>query len=112
LGDYHKKESEENVIPHIDDHDKVTMKKKSGGDSEFEYYRGENNVARASMPHIVGDNSDSVEWLKKQMMITMDLNNVDGEEYTGSVNGSSSNYLSIRNVVVIAMALVATTLML
>ena len=45
------------------------------------------------------------------MMITMDLNN-DGEEYTGSVNGSSSNYLSIRNVVVIAMTLVATTLML
>jgi hypothetical protein len=88
------------------------MKKKSGGDDgEFEYYGGENNVARASMPHIVGDNSDSVEWLKEQMMITMDLNN-DGKEYTGSVNGSSSNYLSIRNVVVIAMTLVATTLLL
>ena len=112
MGDYHKKESEENVIPHIDNHDKVTMmKKKSGGDGEFKYYGGENNVARASMPHIVGDNSDSVEWLKEQMMITMDLNN-DGEEYTGSVNGSSSNYLSIRNVVVIAMTLVATTLLL
>ncbi len=109
MGDYHKKESEENVIPHIDDHDKVTIKK-SGGDGEFEY-GGENNVARASMPHIVGSNSDSVEWLKAQMMITMDLNN-DGEEYTGSVNGSSSNYLSIRNVVVIAMTLVATTWML
>jgi len=110
LGDYHKKESEENVIPHIDDHDKVTIKKKSGGDGEFEY-AGENNVARASMPHIVGDNSDSVEWLKEQMMITMDLNN-DGEEYIESVNGSSSNYLSIRNIVVIAMTLVATTWML
>ena len=104
LGEIHKKESEENVIPHIDDHDKVTFKKKSGG--------GDNNVARVSMPHIVGDNSDSVEWLKEQMMIKMDLNN-DGEEYTGSVNGSSSNYLSIRNVVVIAMiSLVATTWML
>lgn len=111
MGDYHKKESEENVIPHIDDHDKVTIKKKSGGDGEFFEYGGENNVARASMPHIVGDNSDSVEWLKEQMMITMDLNN-DGEEYTESVNGSSSNYLSIRNVVVIAMTLVATTWML
>ena len=110
MGDYHKKESEENVIPHIDDHDKVTMKKKNGGDGEFGY-GGENNFARASMPHIVGDNSDSVEWLKEQMMITMDLNN-EGEEYTGGVNGSSSNYLSIRNVVVIAMTLVATTWML
>lgn len=104
MGEIHKKESEENVIPHIDDHDKVTIKKKSGG--------GDNSVvARVSMPHIVGDNSDSVEWLKEQMMILTDN---DGEDYTVSEdwsvnNGSSSNHLSIRSDVVIAMTLVATT---